>query len=531
MRKEAYALLDDGSDRHVVDSRFRTELGIRTEVVPVGVSVLDSFSEGDRHVGDVDIEGVNGFCLRLSSAIFGSIMSTGVDIPPGAADIVGVDHLQGIEFERFPTLSSEAEVRIGVIVGSEHAWTWMLGERRSGDHSLPIGVATEFGWALIGPRGPGGSGAAPSVFHCHHISARAADGCEEIRRNYERICLGFFREVYVDKGDAGVFRVALTAASKQGGFCLVDWRSGHPQALVDEGADADAGHACGGDEVVTFDEGADGHEADGLVLLLYFCFAVGCWLFFMLDGCLSGRMGFIVSIVAGVFFVRGDDAMVDDEKPFKGLEPESRLNRGSEVSPAYWGCICRRGSVGAADVGDQPVPPPVPEQQQQLGAADVGSQPVPSLVTSVPSRVLGQQYQQQQLPIAVPLHGTAQRRQLLTVVPLHGLTRQRQHQQQHQHRQPAVPHSGTAQQQRRLPLRRRQPPHLQQQQRQRRRRQLWLRQQQWKQQHHWQQLQMQQQQHHVRQQQQHWQQLQDHLLQLQQQLQQQQQQQLQQQQQ
>ena len=76
MRKEAYALLDDGSDRHVVDSRFRTELGIRTEVVPVGLSVLDNFSEADRHVGDVDIVGVNGFCLKLGSAMFHRVLLT-----------------------------------------------------------------------------------------------------------------------------------------------------------------------------------------------------------------------------------------------------------------------------------------------------------------------------------------------------------------------------------------------------------------------------------------------------------------------
>ncbi len=75
-RKETFALLDGGSDRHVVDTEFRRELGLGTEIERVGVTVLDSFTEADRHVGDVDIVGVNGFCLKLENAIFGSIMST-----------------------------------------------------------------------------------------------------------------------------------------------------------------------------------------------------------------------------------------------------------------------------------------------------------------------------------------------------------------------------------------------------------------------------------------------------------------------
>ena len=194
-RKETFALLDGGSDRHVVDAGFRCELGLRTEVQRVGVTVLDNFTEADRHVGDVDIEGVNGFCLKLGGAIFGSIMSTKEDVPPCAADIAGLDHLRGIEFGEFPTLSSGTEVKIGVIVGSEHAWTWELGERRSGDRSLPIGVDTEFGWALIGPKSSGSSAGVSSVFHCHHISARATEGREEIQRDYERMFEPMFEPV------------------------------------------------------------------------------------------------------------------------------------------------------------------------------------------------------------------------------------------------------------------------------------------------------------------------------------------------
>ena len=207
VKKETFALLDDGSDRHVVDTGFRTELGIETVVKDLGMVTLEHFNEGQRHVGDVDIEGVNGFKLSLGQAIFGSILASEEDVPPCMGDIQGVDHLQGIEFDRFPSLPSESGLKIGVIIGSEHAWTWILGERRSGDTSLPIGVSTEFGWALVGPRVSGRS----STFSCHHMSTHASEARDEIKRDYDRM----FRKVFEPVDDEEQMSVEDKFAMKQ----------------------------------------------------------------------------------------------------------------------------------------------------------------------------------------------------------------------------------------------------------------------------------------------------------------------------
>ena len=69
-----YALLDGGSNRHVVSESLGRQLGIEGEKTMMNVMTLDHVLESEREVADVEVEGLNGFTLRLRKAIFGKTL-------------------------------------------------------------------------------------------------------------------------------------------------------------------------------------------------------------------------------------------------------------------------------------------------------------------------------------------------------------------------------------------------------------------------------------------------------------------------
>ena len=164
---KSYALLDGGSTRHVVARSICEKLGIDGEEVKMSVTTLDHKVEGVRKIADIDVEGVNGVNLTLSGAIFGDIVASGGDAPPSREDVVGMAHLDGIDFPAF--IDGGRGVDVGVIIGAEHAHVWMAGERRQGPRGLPMGVATTLGWGLIGPKR-----LSDSHFSCHYISSQCS---------------------------------------------------------------------------------------------------------------------------------------------------------------------------------------------------------------------------------------------------------------------------------------------------------------------------------------------------------------------
>ena len=117
----SYALLDGGSNRHVVSKKLCAKLGIVGEEKRMSVATLESSIESVREIADVIIEGVNGAEVTLGNAIFGDIIAAEGDAPPTDDDIAGFEHLSGVELPRFPEISANViddggNVRIGVIV-------------------------------------------------------------------------------------------------------------------------------------------------------------------------------------------------------------------------------------------------------------------------------------------------------------------------------------------------------------------------------------------------------------------------------
>ena len=152
-----YALLDGGSTRHVISNRLCRDLGIEGDEVRMSVTTLDRTTESVRQVADVDVEGTNGVCFSLGGAIFGDIIAADGDVPPNENDIADFAHLSDIALPRFPPTTDDemcgaGGVAIGVIIGAEHAEMWMTGERRAGPRGTPIGVETDLGWGLLGPK-------------------------------------------------------------------------------------------------------------------------------------------------------------------------------------------------------------------------------------------------------------------------------------------------------------------------------------------------------------------------------------------
>ena len=167
-----HALLDSGSNRHVVSERICEALGIAGIDTPMSVTTLESTIESRRRVADVEIEGVNGVKLVLNDAIYGNIIASEDDKPPTKDDVIGLTHLNDVEFPIFPPTSSEEIYvdegeTIGAIIGASHAQLWTTGEKRHGDVGQPIGVETRLGWGLLGPKN--GSN---FVVSCHLLSSQ-----------------------------------------------------------------------------------------------------------------------------------------------------------------------------------------------------------------------------------------------------------------------------------------------------------------------------------------------------------------------
>ena len=123
----------------------------------MSVTTLDRTTESVRQIADVSVEGTNGMEFILGGAIFGNIIAAEGDVPPCDADIAGFPHLRDITLPRFPPTTTggvddAGDAAIGVIIGAEHAEMWMTGEKRIGPKGTPIGIETDIGWGLLGPK-------------------------------------------------------------------------------------------------------------------------------------------------------------------------------------------------------------------------------------------------------------------------------------------------------------------------------------------------------------------------------------------
>ena len=98
----SYALLDGGSNRHVVSKSLCAKLGIVGEEKRMSIATLESAIESVREIADVVIESVNGVEVTLSNAIFGNIIAAEGDAPARDEDISEYEHLRDIELPRFP---------------------------------------------------------------------------------------------------------------------------------------------------------------------------------------------------------------------------------------------------------------------------------------------------------------------------------------------------------------------------------------------------------------------------------------------
>ena len=200
-----YALLDGGSTRHVVSEKLCESLGIAGRKTKMCVTTLDHMMESERKVADIAVEGLNGFCVNLGSAIFGRIIASEGDTPPRQSDIAGMTHLEGVEFLDFPD-KAIAGGEIGVIVGAEHAWIWTTGERRMGGRGTAMALETKFGWGLIGPRSRGSRGS----LGCYFMSFD--EKADQINKDLAKL---FAREFEAVDEDARAMSVEDEYAMKQ----------------------------------------------------------------------------------------------------------------------------------------------------------------------------------------------------------------------------------------------------------------------------------------------------------------------------
>ena len=161
-------LLDDGCNCHIISDKVGDKIGLDTVNQDLSLLVLGNLTEGNRRIGDVTLVGTNGFALHLREGVFGQILDPAKHEVATQDDIKDLDYCAGVTFEDFPDDGEEVDDRIGIILGSEHAWTWEEGERRTGPKHLPIAVESKFGWCLTGPRATPSSERTPLC--CHKVT-------------------------------------------------------------------------------------------------------------------------------------------------------------------------------------------------------------------------------------------------------------------------------------------------------------------------------------------------------------------------
>ena len=146
-----YALLDNGSDKTLLEQNQARQLGLRGQTIDFTLNALGTGAEGEKFYGqefDLKIQALEGEGVINARRVWTvKSLPISADLAAKQRDVDCFPHLKGI------TLPSLIGGRVTLIVGMDNPDAHRASEQRVGKAGEPLAERTPLGWVVRGPVG------------------------------------------------------------------------------------------------------------------------------------------------------------------------------------------------------------------------------------------------------------------------------------------------------------------------------------------------------------------------------------------
>ena len=144
-----YALLDNGSDKTLLEQNQARQLGLRGQSIDFTLNALGTGAEGEKFYGqefDLKIQAVEGEGVVNARRVWTvTSLPISADLAAKQRDVDCFPHLKGV------TLPSLIGARVTLIVGMDNPDAHRATEQRVGKPGEPLAERTPLGWVVRGP--------------------------------------------------------------------------------------------------------------------------------------------------------------------------------------------------------------------------------------------------------------------------------------------------------------------------------------------------------------------------------------------
>ena len=117
------------------------------KTINIRLGTFDKNSSAPREVASFKVSNLTEtFSIEIKNALVGKFLSTENEKPPKSSDYVQYDHLKDLVFNQIDDDS------VGLLLDAKYAASFMTGRVHVGNEGEPIGVETNFGNTVIGPK-------------------------------------------------------------------------------------------------------------------------------------------------------------------------------------------------------------------------------------------------------------------------------------------------------------------------------------------------------------------------------------------
>ena len=174
-----YALLDNGSDKTLLEQNQARQLGLRGQSIDFTLNALGTGAEGEKFYGqefDLKIQAVEGEGVINARRVWTvKSLPISADLAAKQRDVDCFPHLKGI------TLPSLIGARVTLIVGMDNPDAHRATEQRVGKPGEPLAERTPLGWVVRGPVG----GSSPRSANINLCMAKDMQITETLKKMYE----------------------------------------------------------------------------------------------------------------------------------------------------------------------------------------------------------------------------------------------------------------------------------------------------------------------------------------------------------
>ena len=142
-----YALLDTGANASAIQDDLCLKINAPLTTLNINLGTFDQNSSAQREVASFTVSNLTEtFSVDVQNALVGKFLSTENEKPPKSADFVQYDHLKDLVFNELDDTS------VGLLLDAKYAESFMAGRVYVGKSGEPIGVETNFGNTIMGPK-------------------------------------------------------------------------------------------------------------------------------------------------------------------------------------------------------------------------------------------------------------------------------------------------------------------------------------------------------------------------------------------